>query len=275
MSTETDGGAAPPVPAKSAAVTGGGSSAVADLIARARHGDERAWRALVERYASLIWSICRRYRLSEADTEDVGQSVWLLLVDQLDRIRDPAALPGWLATTTRRKCAQVASAAQGPLVPQYVLDAEILPDERAETVEQILLIAERHAVLREAFADLPSFGQRLIAMLIADPPLPYAEISARLGIPVGSIGPTRARYLERLRRHPAIAALINADRSAADDATRQTGSHPRTSSGTAPAESSAPSSVRISRSAVSKASSLTTSRSVPASARARLGYSSA
>jgi RNA polymerase sigma factor (sigma-70 family) len=224
MSTETDGGAAPPVPAGSPAVTGnhtmGGAAAVADLIARAMNGDERAWRALVERYASLIWSICRKYRLSETDAEDVGQSVWLLLVDQLDKIRDPAALPGWLATTTRRKCALVVSAAQGPLVSQYVLNAEILPDEHAETAEQILLTAERHAVLREAFADLPPFGQRLIAMLIADPPIPYTEISARLGIPVGSIGPTRARYLDRLRRHPAIAALINADSSAADGGNR-------------------------------------------------------
>ena len=74
-----------------------------------------------------------------------------------------------------------------------------------------MLAAERRAALREAFLELPSGGQRLIAMLLEDPPLPYAEISVRLGIPVGSIGPKRSRYLDKMRRHPTIAALIVAE----------------------------------------------------------------
>jgi RNA polymerase sigma factor (sigma-70 family) len=189
---------------------------VTDLVTRARKADKQAWDALVERYAPLIWSICRRHRLGDADAEDVGQSVWLQLVRELGRVRDPAALPGWLATVTRRECLRVLRAARAPLTAGYVLDAELLPDEQAGTAEQELL-AERRAALREAFTDLPSCGQRLIALLIADPPVPYAEISARLGIPVGSIGPTRSRCLDRLRRSPAIAALINADNSAAAD----------------------------------------------------------
>jgi DNA-directed RNA polymerase specialized sigma24 family protein len=162
---------------------------VSDLVARAKDGDRQAWDALVERYAPLIWSICRRHRLGRADADDVGQSVWLRLVDQLDRVRDPAALPGWLATTARR---------------------ESLPDDRAGLGDQGLLEAERHAALREAFDQLPPNGKQLISLLIADPPLPYADISAKLGIPVGSIGPNRSRYLDKMRRHPAIAALINA-----------------------------------------------------------------
>jgi len=76
---------------------------VTDLVTRARTGDQQAWDTLVERYAPLIWSICCRYRLG-ADADDIGQSVWLRLVGQLGKIRDPAALPGWLATTTRREC---------------------------------------------------------------------------------------------------------------------------------------------------------------------------
>jgi hypothetical protein len=80
-------------------------SVVIDLVARARGGDKQAWDALVERYAPLIWSICRRYRLGRADADDVAQSVWLRLVDQLDKIREPAALPGWLAATARRSAA--------------------------------------------------------------------------------------------------------------------------------------------------------------------------
>jgi RNA polymerase sigma factor (sigma-70 family) len=183
---------------------------VIDLVIRAKSGDKQAWEMLVERYAPLIWSICRRYRL-EGDAEDLGQIVWLQLVDKLDRIRDPAALPGWLATTTRRECLRLLGAGRGPVADGYVIDAEAVPDEQARTAEEELLAAERHAALREAFGDLPPCHQRLILLLVEDPPVPYAEISARLGIPVGSIGPTRRRCLDKLRLHPAIAALISTD----------------------------------------------------------------
>jgi RNA polymerase sigma factor (sigma-70 family) len=186
-------------------------SVVGDLVIRARNGEQQAWDALVERYAPLVWSICRRYRLSDADAEDSGQAVWLHLVDQLDNIRDPAALAGWLATTTRRECVRILREARRTQPGGYVVDAERIPDRQAVTAEHELLKAERHAALHEAFADLPPECQRLIALLIEDPHLPYAEISARLGIPVGSIGPTRSRCLAKLRRHPAIAALINAE----------------------------------------------------------------
>jgi RNA polymerase sigma factor (sigma-70 family) len=182
-----------------------------DLVIRARNGNKQAWDTLVERYAPLIWSICRRHRLERADADDVGQNVWLLLVDRLDDLRDPAALPCWLATTTRRECGRVLRAPRGPLAAELAPDVETLPDKRAATAEQELLAAERHAALREAFLDLPPGCQRLIALLTADPPVSYATISARLGIPVGSIGPTRRRCLDKLRRHPAIAALINAE----------------------------------------------------------------
>jgi RNA polymerase sigma factor (sigma-70 family) len=183
---------------------------VAELVARARHGDQRAWDALVERYAPLVWSICHRYRLGE-DAGDVAQSVWLALVGQLNAIRDPAALPGWLATTTRRECCRALCAARRLPTAGQFLDAADIPDERAETAEEELLAAERHAALREAFADLPTGYRELLALLLQDPPLPYAQIGARLGIPVGSIGPSRARCLDKLRQHPAIAALIDAD----------------------------------------------------------------
>jgi len=162
---------------------------VNDLVTRAGNGDKQAWDTLVERYAPLIWSICRRYRLSSADANDVGQRVWLQLVSQLDTIRDPASLPGWLAATTQRECGQ-----------------------QTEMAGQELLTSERHAALREAFTRLPPCCQRLIAVLTEDPPVPYAQISARLGIPIGSIGPSRRRCLDRLRRDPAITALLAAIR---------------------------------------------------------------
>jgi RNA polymerase sigma factor (sigma-70 family) len=197
---------------------------VIDLVTRARSGDKQAWDALVERYAPLIWSICRSHRLGVADAEDVGQSVWLYLVEHLDKIRDPAALPGWLATATRRECLRVLRAARGPLAAGYALDAETLADEQAGTVEHELLAAERNAALREALQALPPGGQRLVLLLMEDPPVPYAEISARLGIPAGSIGPTRRRCLDKLRGHPAIAALGDAGSAAGDRGSAAAGS---------------------------------------------------
>ena len=182
---------------------------VIDLATRARQGEQQAWDALVERYSPLIWSICRSYRLGDADAEDVGQSVWLQMVRQLERIHDPAALPGWLTTVTRRECLRVLHVTRKPLTVGYMQDIDNLLDKEATTAAEELLAAERHAALREAFLDLPPSDQRLIALLIEDPPVPYAQISARLGIPVGSIGPTRSRCLDKLRRHPAIAALID------------------------------------------------------------------
>jgi RNA polymerase sigma factor (sigma-70 family) len=182
---------------------------VTDLVTRASGGDRQAWDALVERYAPLVWSICRRYRLRGANAENAGQAVRLHLVEYLDSHRDPAALPGWLTTSTRRECHRVQRARCQLAGDGQLL--ETMPDERTATAEHELLAAERDMALREAFARLPAVGQHLLGLLIADPPVPYAEISAQLGIPVGSIGPYRRRYLDKLRRDPAIARLANAE----------------------------------------------------------------
>ena len=127
---------------------------VTDLVTRARNGDRQAWDALVERYAPLIWSICRRHRLGGADAEDVGQSVWLKLVDQLDTLRDPAALPGWLVTTTRLECGRILRAARRPHNAGHAPYAETILDDQAQTAMQELLVAERDAALREAYSHL-------------------------------------------------------------------------------------------------------------------------
>ena len=182
---------------------------VTALVTRAVNGDQRAWDVLVERYAPLIWSICRRYQLDGTDADDVGQTVWLQLADHLGEFRQPAALAGWLATTTRRECARARRAARETQAAGYVLDDESIQDAQTPTAEQELLAAERDAALRAAFTRLPICCQQLIALLTADQPLSYAQISAQLGIPAGSIGPRRGRCLGRLRRDPAIAALLN------------------------------------------------------------------
>ena len=189
----------------------GAELVVIDLVTCARTGDKQAWDALVERYSPLIWSICRRHRLRDADAEDVGQSVWLHLVDQLDKIRDPAALPGWLATTTRRECLRVLRAARGPLAAGYRLDAQILPAEQARTAEQELLVAERHAALREAFLALPPSDQRLIGLLHRRPARAVRRDQLPAGYPSREHRAPRGRCLDKLRRHPATAALINTE----------------------------------------------------------------
>jgi RNA polymerase sigma factor (sigma-70 family) len=179
---------------------------VTGLVVRARAGDQSAWDELVERYTPLVWAICRRHRLRGPEADDVGQSVWLRLVEQIGALRQPAALPGWLATTTRRECLRVTRVAGRRESAERPLDAEPAGDAEA-MVEEELIQAERRAALRAAFARLPLPCRRLLSLLMRDPPLPYAEISTRLDTPVGSIGPNRARCLARLRRAPELTDL--------------------------------------------------------------------
>jgi DNA-directed RNA polymerase specialized sigma24 family protein len=136
-------------------------------------------------------------------------------VSQLDKIRDPAALPGWLATATRRECGRALRAARGPLAAGYVPDAATITHQQAGMADQDLPAAELQAALREAFTRLLPCCQQLISILIQDPPVPYTQISAALNIPVGSIGPRSGRCLDKLRNDPVIAALINAGAASA------------------------------------------------------------
>jgi RNA polymerase sigma factor (sigma-70 family) len=176
------------------------------LVERAANSDQNAWNDIIERYASLVWSVCARYRLNDQDTEDVGQTVWLLLVEHLGDLREPAALPGWLATTTHRECQRALTAARKAESAGTKLDEALLIVDAA-LIEQEILVAERNAALRLALRELPPRCQQLLTMLISDPPRSYAEISTTLQIPIGSIGPQRARCLERLRRSAALARL--------------------------------------------------------------------
>lgn len=180
------------------------------LVERAVNSDQNAWNDIVERYAPLVWSICVRYRLNDPDIEDVGQTVWLLLVEHLGKLREPAALPGWLVTTTHRECQRALTAARKAEDAATKLEDGLVVVDGA-VIEQEILTAERNAALRLALRELPPRCQQLLAMLISDPPRPYAEISATLQIPIGSIGPQRARCLERLRRTAALAGFDAGD----------------------------------------------------------------
>ena len=188
---------------------------LAALVGRAAAGHQEAWNEIVDRYAPLVWAICTRHRLSNHDREDVGQRVWLLLLEQIGRLREPATLPGWLATTTSRECQRVLAAARRAARPTTPEDLAWLwadtPDAGTldAAVDAEILAAELNATLRAAVLDLPPRCQQLLAMLVSDPPHSYAEISATLGIPVGSIGPQRARCLDRLRRAMMPAPIID------------------------------------------------------------------
>jgi len=186
------------------------------LVTRAAKGDESAWNEIVERYAPLMWSICTRFQLGRHDSEDVAQTVWKLLVEQLGKLREPAALPGWLATTTANECRRVVKTARKcerlGTMPE---EAEQFVDP--EVIDQELLLAEQNAVLRAALAELLPRCQQLLTMLfLSDPPRSYAEISATLNIPVGSIGPQQGRCLKRLRECPILIALVEGDRGSTD-----------------------------------------------------------
>jgi RNA polymerase sigma factor (sigma-70 family) len=183
-------------------------SSVGALVARVGEGDQEAWNEIIERYAPLVWSICQRHQLSRPDIDDVGQSVWLLLVENIGKLRDPAALPGWLATTTKRECLRILKATRRHDHADLPPEEQLPLDPDAATIEQEVILAERNAALRAAFAELAPSCHELLSMLITDPPLSYEDISTRLGLPVGSIGPTRARCLERLRRSPHLTAIL-------------------------------------------------------------------
>jgi RNA polymerase sigma factor (sigma-70 family) len=181
------------------------------LVAAAAGGNQAAWNAIVDRYAALVWSVCLRFRLSESDAADVVQTVWLRTVERLSSLREPAALPGWLATTTRRECLRVVGS-RGSL-PLGELAATLPADEETTAPDAELLAAERRALVREAFAQLPQHCQRLLALLVSSEAPSYAEIGARLQMPVGSIGPTRSRCLDKLRACPVVARWRAAERA--------------------------------------------------------------
>lgn len=186
-------------------------SSVIALVARVGDGDQAAWDEIIERYSPLVWNICVRYQLNRHDIDDVGQSVWLLLVENIASLREAAALPGWLATTTKRECLRILRAGRRHEHADLPAEDQMPSDPDAMAIDEEVIVAERNAALRAAFAELPPRCYQLLSMLVSDPPPPYAEISAKLGIPVGSIGPKRARCLERLRRSPHLAQIISQD----------------------------------------------------------------
>lgn len=181
-----------------------------DLVRAAAAGDQRAWNDLVDRFAGLVWGVARKHRLNDSDAADVCQATWLRLVEHLGNLREPEAVAGWLVTTARRECLRVLREGDRAIPVDVATEIDLRADDTLPEPDAALLEIERAEALRRAFADLPPSSRALLSMLLADPPHSYVEISEALGMPIGSIGPTRARALERLRRSPELNQLIAA-----------------------------------------------------------------
>jgi RNA polymerase sigma factor (sigma-70 family) len=191
------------------------------LVAAAAAGDAGAWQALVERYTGLLWSVARSFRLDQAAAEDAVQTAWLRLLEHLDRLHDPEHVGAWLATTVRRECLQHLRRS-GRERPTDLADLDVV-DLTSPPVDAELLRGEAAVELGRALARVPERCRRLLRVLMADPPPSYDDVSAALDMPIGSIGPTRGRCLDRLRRELAAPGITGSGTGSHLD---QDGRHP-------------------------------------------------
>jgi RNA polymerase sigma factor (sigma-70 family) len=177
---------------------------IGSLFRAAVDGDAAAWKALVECLTPLVWSVVRAHGLSEADGQEVWQTTWFRLAQNLERIREPEKVGSWLASTARHECLKVIRAARrtSPTGDAEVFDRiadERTPERAVIESEEAAAESERMRKVWQAFQDLGENCRRLLRVLMASPPPSYQEVSAALGIAVGSIGPIRQRCLRRLR----------------------------------------------------------------------------
>ena len=176
---------------------------VRDLVVRATGRDVAAYKRLLHQFNGLVWSICHSSGLNRTEGEDVVQGVWLRVVQYLPTLREPEKFAGWLAAITRHECAAVLRTrsrfSSDPVPDDYPADG---PGPESRLIED-----ERRVSVRKAIADLDTRCRELLTLLSSTSTVSYADISAAMGMPVASIGPTRARCLEKLRRAPSIMAM--------------------------------------------------------------------
>jgi RNA polymerase sigma factor (sigma-70 family) len=175
-----------------------GDATVADLLARAAAGAQSAWDEIVRRYERLVWSVARSHRLNTADSADAVQTTWLRLVEHMSAIQEPERLGAWLATTARRESLRIVTRRQRERRDGADDELQSMPDNGIG-VEESLLSSERDATLLRAVRELDDRCQRLLRVLSASPPPRYEAVSEAFGMPIGSIGPTRGRCLQRLK----------------------------------------------------------------------------
>lgn len=170
---------------------------VTELLVAAGAGNQQAWNTLVDRYGRLVWSVVRGFRFDSATAADVSQTVWLRLVEHCDRIRDPERLASWLATTARNESIRASRRLARAVPTEFSIE---VPDDTAPPLDERLLDDEQLQEVLGAFGEISPKCREILELLCTDPPLDYEAISEILGMPVGSIGPTRSRCIDRLRR---------------------------------------------------------------------------
>lgn len=168
------------------------------LVSRAAAGESEAWDGLIERFGGMVLSVARGQGLNSSDAADVSQTVWLRLVEHLGRIENPDRVAGWLAVTTQRESRRVRRNAQRS-VP-VADDSAFEPRWPAAGPDAAILASERDRRVAAACAQLTPRCRQMLAMLFDEDPPKYKELSALLDMPAGSIGPTRMRCLDCLRR---------------------------------------------------------------------------
>lgn len=176
-----------------------GEWSVGAVAVQASIGDERAWEELVRRFDGMIGATGRRHRLLPADVAELRQTVWLRLLEHLGRVEQPQRVGGWLATTAHRESLHILAGASR-CAPGGTEVFDERSDAASPGVDAHFLAEEDADILRLAFARLRPHCRRLLGLLVSEDPLPYKELAALLEMPVGSIGPTRGRCLEHLRK---------------------------------------------------------------------------
>lgn len=165
------------------------------MLKLAADGDRSAWDALVDRFGQMVWSTARSFRLDDATAKDVSQTVWLKLIENVDRIKDPERLPGWLATTCRREALRVVKRGERIIATEFEYDVE----DDAPSFEELLIGDEQNRMVVKAFHTLDDVCRELLRLMTIEPALSYEEISEVTGRPIGSLGPTRSRCLAKLK----------------------------------------------------------------------------
>lgn len=168
------------------------------LVKFAAQGDEGAWQQLVDRFAPLVWAVARSHGLDHTNAADVHQTTWLRLVENLGRLREPAAIAGWLARTARHESLRVSRYANRERPTNDHDENEHAAED--DTPEDALLLDEERRAVYDAFRKLTEQCQRILRVTAMAPPISYDEVAAELGMPRGSVGPTRGRCLNHLRR---------------------------------------------------------------------------
>ena len=181
---------------------------VTALVSRARSGDREAWEALVGRFRGLVVAVTRSFRLAPEDAADAVQQTWLRLFESIDRVREPERLAAWIATTARRECLRLLRVG-GREDPTDDIERHRDPTGRFPDPGQELISAQERSTVRAAVLALPDRHRRLMTVLMATTQPSYSTVAEALEMPVGSIGPTRMRAIERLRRDPHVLALAS------------------------------------------------------------------